>query len=1182
MGSTDTEWNRRNFLAYSATGTAVGALTGLAQARMSRSDRGADQAAERPKCLFFDVNETLLDLGAMKASVAEALGGRAELLPLWFATMLQYSLVATVGGKYDDFGVIGAAAMRMVARNHGIELSEQDALQSMSPIRSLPPHPDVAPALMKLKEAGFRMVTLTNSSNAGVEAQMRNAGLMEMFEERLSIEDIGLYKPHTHAYRWAARRVGLRAQECMLVAAHGWDIAGALWAGWRGAFLSRPGAQLYPLADAPEIVAPTLSSAVDLLCRRVIHSPARAPCLATRRQDHASFRRPMMPYPRTFSHIGLSVPDVDKAVEFYREVMGWYLIMKPTVIHEESETAIGKMCQDVFGKVWGSFKIAHMSTGDRVGIEMFEFSSNERPGDFEYWKTGTFHFSVQDPDVEGLVEKIVAHGGKQRMPIREYYPGEKPYRMVYVEDPFGLIFEIYSHSYELTYSQGAWQGQDANTGAPPGLGAVEDWIPETIELPPGFAPDWPAGTEMLLFPPGWRDPGSEAFWSYAIVAWIDEPQPDGDRVAELVESYYNGLMSAFGVGREGRAHLPVRVELETAGERAYRGTMRLTDGFATFKPIEVSLRIETRPVDGGRSAISLRASPQGDAHAIWEALGNAVEHIRVQRAFAEASGPLDGILGRLVPGEWRLGVMNGSVQVDRWRWGAGRRSLIGHTLNSKGDGESTSGVLRVIYRHPTRKETMALAISRGGLVWEGAVTPGDERVVFDMTLDYADGLERAIMYEWAFESPDRYRTSWMMDGGERVPPGTTDWLYLRAEERPAPPEDPAGVSEAFAGLEQIIGRAWESGDGARVSFDWVRHAEVLHLRAVESEILDGEAPEYDAFVYAHPGHGGLRYLAVWATGRVDEGDARVGADGLVELEYDRLEAGGVTRGAGRFELTGDGSYRQRVWRIEAHGLELDHVVEVGVAIEIGIGPASAEPAHQVEGVDAVVELVQVGSGAVAVEEGVSVAVDGDASAAGEGGEQGGVGGGDVADRARDGIVVAGRGAGVGADEHGRAHVDRVAPVPDARGDALALERIDADQDGVAGLEEVSVGSAELVGVDVLLHNPPEAVEELLVGVGRVGPVGAEAGVGDEQRAATFEDVLLERVDRGGGVDGVVRAHDDDVVDRQVELIEADGGALRRAMDRCVQFQGLDALGDEEAVVAERLGELEPAVVVRAG
>ena len=117
----------------------------------------------------------------------------------------------------------------------------------------------------------------------------------------------------------------------------------------------------------------------------------------------------MSNYPRTFSHIGISVPDVEKAVEFYGDVMGWYLIMKPTVITEESETPIGQMCIDVFGTGWGSFKIAHMSTGDRIGVEMFEFQNNE-----------------------------------------------KPYRMVYVEDPFGLIFEVYSHSYELTYSQGAY------------------------------------------------------------------------------------------------------------------------------------------------------------------------------------------------------------------------------------------------------------------------------------------------------------------------------------------------------------------------------------------------------------------------------------------------------------------------------------------------------------------------------------------------------------------------------------------------------------------------------------------------------------------------------------------------------------------------------------------------------
>ena len=117
------------------------------------------------------------------------------------------------------------------------------------------------------------------------------------------------------------------------------------------------------------------------------------------------------PYPRTFSHIGISVPDLEAAVKFYTEVLGWYLIMKPTEIVED-DSAIGEMCTDVFGPGWGKFRIAHLSTGDRVGVEIFEFSNQENPeNNFEYWKTGIFHFCVQDPDVEGLAEKIVAAGG---------------------------------------------------------------------------------------------------------------------------------------------------------------------------------------------------------------------------------------------------------------------------------------------------------------------------------------------------------------------------------------------------------------------------------------------------------------------------------------------------------------------------------------------------------------------------------------------------------------------------------------------------------------------------------------------------------------------------------------------------------------------------------------------------
>lgn len=162
-------------------------------------------------------------------------------------------------------------------------------------------------------------------------------------------------------------------------------------------------------------------------------------------------------YPKAFSHIGITVPNLEEAVKFYQEVMGWYVIMQPTQIVEERETAIGQMCIDVFGEGWGTFRISHLATSDRIGIELFEFkqAAEKRP-EFDPFKTGLFHFSVQDPDIEGLVQRIVEAGGKQRMPIRAYYPNEKPFKMCYVEDPFGVVFEIYSHSYEMTYSQGAY------------------------------------------------------------------------------------------------------------------------------------------------------------------------------------------------------------------------------------------------------------------------------------------------------------------------------------------------------------------------------------------------------------------------------------------------------------------------------------------------------------------------------------------------------------------------------------------------------------------------------------------------------------------------------------------------------------------------------------------------------
>lgn len=220
----------------------------------------------RPKVLFFDVNETLLDLTKMKKQVGEALGGNQDLLPLWFTTMLQYSLVMSASGHYEPFGHIGAATLQMVAANHDIEITEAEARKViLSSLRDLPPHPEVKEALTQLKQAGYTLVSLTNSSNEGVKTQFKNADLTHYFDERLSIEDVGKFKPFTDTYAWAAHKLGAKPEECMLIAAHGWDVAGALWAGWRATFVSRPGQQLFPLAPKTEIIAPDLKKVADLL-----------------------------------------------------------------------------------------------------------------------------------------------------------------------------------------------------------------------------------------------------------------------------------------------------------------------------------------------------------------------------------------------------------------------------------------------------------------------------------------------------------------------------------------------------------------------------------------------------------------------------------------------------------------------------------------------------------------------------------------------------------------------------------------------------------------------------------------------------------------------------------------------------------------------------------------------------
>lgn len=207
--------------------------------------------------LVFDVNETLLDLGTLREPFVEAFGD-ATLLGEWFARLLHGSLVATLTDSYEDFGAIGRRALDVVSARRGVELSVERRDAILGTMRRLPPHPDVPGALARLRGAGFRLATLTNSSHATVRAQLEFAGLSDAFDQVLSVEDVRRFKPAPEPYRMAAERLDVEPLQIRLVAAHDWDVWGAMRAGCAAAYIARR-ALPFVIGEPPGIVGRDLA-----------------------------------------------------------------------------------------------------------------------------------------------------------------------------------------------------------------------------------------------------------------------------------------------------------------------------------------------------------------------------------------------------------------------------------------------------------------------------------------------------------------------------------------------------------------------------------------------------------------------------------------------------------------------------------------------------------------------------------------------------------------------------------------------------------------------------------------------------------------------------------------------------------------------------------------------------------
>ncbi len=207
--------------------------------------------------LVFDVNETLLDVRSLEPEFVEMFGSAGHLTE-WFLRLLHASLVESVSGGEADFAALARAALEATAQAHGLPALAERSDLVIAKLRRLPVHPEVPDAIRSLREAGFVTATLTNSPSGLVREQLEAAGIDGLFEAILSVDEVGVFKPAPQPYLMAAARLGVPIERVRMIAAHDWDVAGALRARASAAFVARPGQPYSSVLPRPDIVGPDL------------------------------------------------------------------------------------------------------------------------------------------------------------------------------------------------------------------------------------------------------------------------------------------------------------------------------------------------------------------------------------------------------------------------------------------------------------------------------------------------------------------------------------------------------------------------------------------------------------------------------------------------------------------------------------------------------------------------------------------------------------------------------------------------------------------------------------------------------------------------------------------------------------------------------------------------------------
>jgi len=217
------------------------------------------------KACVFDAYGTLFDVAAAARNAAAEPGGEAlaevwpALAETWRLKQLEYSWLRAVADDYIPFWQVTQDALDYAMEKHGLESAEMRATL-LGLYRRLDAYAEVPGILRDLKDAGYATAILSNGSKDMLDAAIHSAGIGDVLDGSYSVEDLGIFKPHSSVYALAEERLGVKGAEIAFFSSNCWDATHASRYGFTTVWVNRGGLPLDRVGAPP---AKTVNSLED-------------------------------------------------------------------------------------------------------------------------------------------------------------------------------------------------------------------------------------------------------------------------------------------------------------------------------------------------------------------------------------------------------------------------------------------------------------------------------------------------------------------------------------------------------------------------------------------------------------------------------------------------------------------------------------------------------------------------------------------------------------------------------------------------------------------------------------------------------------------------------------------------------------------------------------------------------